>query len=600
MKFRNTEMLVDAFSQEQTTPPKEDKGIRISNGLYERNGKYIKVSEESRTEITNFVMDGLYLIQGSRPARIIEFRSAHGEKDTIPVPVDSLTPDGTSKLVKGLGNFMSTWSRSQFELILHHACRNQKKAESVEYLGHYEDNKVWVFANGVYHYGSDKFHRVNEHGIAETPDGAYHIPQHKDESEPMRYRPGEIRFREYYELLRDAFGQNGEMGAAVVLAYAFSDILFRETGNIFLLFLAGMRETGKTSFADLIRAPFFAKKPVTVNMKSSSTVKSRYRMLAKYSNGVVVFDEFTDVPKNTSLLVTAYNRDGYSRAATTNDNETLETPVRASSLFIGNYLPESEPAAMSRLIISQFRKETDEKKQAKSLAAYRQLTDALRRGSGTMLLEIISLRREMEKQYSDVFSGLMSTESLTKFVKDIRDAEKVAAIMATLSICGPEVGLDFEELERIENYLTLQLRDQKNMVEATDHTSAYFTELALLIRDDVLSEEKHFGFSEDKTEVVFRFSDCYRKCQESVIKQRRELVGKQMLRRLLTEHQAFIEGAESARGRIKRGGILDIGFLVEELPDDLREALRGYPEEDPDSQTEPAEPQAGAAGDMPF
>lgn len=586
------------------TPRAQENGY-IAPAVYEKDGCYKKQVKEGDNwkykPITNFTMNGLYLIKGTRPARIIEFKAAHGEKDTIAVPVENLTADGTAKLVKGLGNFLCTWSKNQFEFILHYACRNQKKAESVEYLGHYEDGKVWIFGNGAYHYDSGKFYQVNEHGISETPAGAYHIPQYKNESEPMTYRAGEIRFRQYYELLKAAFGQNGEVGAAAVLAYAFSDILFRETGNIFLLFLAGMRETGKTSFADLIRAPFFDKKPVTVNMKSSSTVKSRYRMLAKYSNGLVVFDEFTDIPKNTNLLVTAYNRDGYSRAATSNDNETLETPVRASSLFIGNYLPESEPAAMSRLIIRQFKRETDSAKQAQSLAAYRKLTDQLRRGTGTLLLEILALRGAMGERYSEVFAGYMATESLTSLVKDTRDAEKVAAIMATLSICGPAVGLTVEEMERIEGHLTQQLSDQKSMVEATDHTSQYFTELALLIRDSTLMEEKHFAFSEDNTEVVFRFSDCYRKAQESMIKQRRELVGKGMLKRLLMEHEAFITGPENARYRLKRGGILDLCFSVDALPDDIRESLRGYPEEDPDNQTEPAEPKGGAAGnEIPF
>lgn len=399
---------------------------------------------------------------------------------------------------------------------------------------------------------------------------------YKNEVEPMVYKPGEITFRQYYDLLALAFGKNGEVGAAVVLAFAFSDILFRETGNIFLLFLAGKRETGKTSYANCMQAPFYSKKPAIINMKSNSTVKSRYRMLAKYSNGVVVFDEFTDIPKNTNLVVTSYNRDGYSRAATSNDNETLETPVRANSLFIGNYLPESEPAAMSRLIILPFRKAATPEKQQEGLRAYRRLTNLMQSGSGGLLRQILSMRVKMEREYSAAFSGLMSSKGLTERVRDIRDAEKVAAIMATLQVCGLELGLTFDEMESIEDYLMMQLQDQKSIVDATDHTSQYFAEVALLIQDGTFVRGDQYAFSDDQKEVVFRFDYCYKKAQESAIKQRRELVGKGMLKQQLMDLPAFVKGNEKARHRIKRGNILDLGFKVELLPDDIRECLRGY------------------------
>ncbi len=543
-------------------------------------------------------MRGLYLVKGNKPVRIIHFKAVHGESDTIPVSVDSLTADGLGKLIKGLGNFSAKWSKNQFEDILLHACRNQKKAETCDYLGHLADGWGFAFANGVLFYDDNQFYPVNEHGISETPTGAYHIPQYKNESEPMTYKEGTINFRQYFDLLSQSFGQNGEVGAAIILAYAFSDILFRETRNIFLLFLAGKRETGKTSFADCLRAPFYYKKPATVNLKSNSTIKSRYRMLAKYSNGVVVFDEFTDVPKNTNILVTQYNRDGYSRAATSNDNEVLETPVRANSLFIGNYLPESEPAAMSRLIILPFKKYDGEEKQ-KRLAAYRELSSLLRQGTGKLLREILQLRREVEQQYASKFAGLMATKSLMDRVTDTRDAEKVAAIMAVLQICWYKLGLRLEEVTRIEEYLMLQLWDQKSLVDATDHTSQFLTEVMLLIEDGILQEDKHFAFSDDKTEIVFRFSQCYRKAQESAIKQRRELVGKAMLKRLLMEHEAFIKGNESARYRIKRGGILDLGFVVKKLPEDIRETLRVGEESEHAGKVESAE-RPGVTDAFPF
>lgn len=550
---------------------------QIAVGLYEQDGRYQRYKSNpdgssSAVPITNFIMQGLYLVKGARPARIIHFKAVHGESETIAVPIDQLTADGLRKAAKGIGNLSAKWSSNQLEDILCYACKGQKKAETAEYLGHYEDGKVFIFANGVICYKNNKFYPVNEHGIAEPPSGCYYIPQYKNEGEPMTYREGSLNFRQFFDLMSAAYGENGRTGAAVVLAYAFSDILFRETGNIFLLFLAGKRETGKTSFADCIRAPFYFKKPAVLNMKSSSTVKSRYRMLARYSNGVVVFDEFQDIPKNTNVVVTAYNRDGYSRAATTNDNEVLETPVRANSVFIGNYLPESEPAAMSRLIILPFRKED---KNRSSLEAYRELTGQLRRGTGGMLREILALRGAMEKEYSREFSGLMSSDSLTRHVADIRDAEKVAAIMATLRICGFKLGLELEEMEEIEGFLMQQLKDQKALVDSTDHTSQFFTEVSLLIDEGTLVHGKHYGLSSDLTEVAFKLGACYKDAQVLAVKQRRTLVGKAMLKRLLMELEGFIPGAENSGYRSRRGGVLGLAFRVESLPDDVRESLIG-------------------------
>jgi|GEM_PF-5101944 len=582
------EDVVGIVSEVMQQPPKSR--IKISSGLYEKDGRYQRIKEESSTDVTNFTMEGLYLVKGSRPARIIHFKSVTGEAETIAVPIDQLTSDSLSKLIKGIGNLSAKWTKNQFEDILLHASRNQRKAETAEYLGHYEDGKVFLFANGAICYQDNKFYPVNEHGIAEAPTGCYHIPQYKNEGEPMTYKEGEINFRKYLDLMADAYGLNGQTGAAGVLAYAFSDILFRETGNIFLLFLAGKRETGKTSFADCVRAPFYFKKPATLNMKSSSTVKSRYRMLAKYSNGVVVFDEFEDIPKNTNVVVTSYNRDGYSRAATSNDNEVLETPVRANSLFIGNYLPESEPAAMSRLIILPFRK--DDKEQ-KSLEAYRKLTDLLRRGTGGMLRQILSLRQKMESEYSREFASYMACESLTQHVKDIRDAEKVAAIMATLKICGTELGVEFEEMEQIEQFLMRQLKDQKSLVDSTDHTSQFFTEVALLIDEGTLVDGKHYAVSPDNTEVVFKFSACYREAQKSAVTQRRILAGKQMLKRLLMENEAFVPGSDSANYRVRRSGLLGMCFALEALPDEIKDTF--LPNSAPDGVEEEVE-----AEELPF
>ena len=173
--------------------------------------------------------------------------------DTLQVSNDQLTSEAFAKLAKSIGNFMTTWSRNQFEFILHHASKNQKVATAVEYLGHQEDGKIWAFGNGVFSYSDQQFYPTNDHGIVETKEETYFIPQHKNKSEPMRYKAGEITFREYYELMKKAYGQNGEVGAVVTLGYAFSDILFSQSNNIFQLFLCNYLNI--ESYFDMMALP---------------------------------------------------------------------------------------------------------------------------------------------------------------------------------------------------------------------------------------------------------------------------------------------------------------------------------------------------------
>lgn len=233
-------------------------------------------------------------------------------------------------------------------------------AKRSDHWGHFSPDAggdAWLFEDGrVY---------TCDHGLREVERGEVYVGDSRVKVDPTIDMQGpsvsldeEASLREVEEVVE---GPHGALVAQLLVSFislCAANVLpsVRRDKN-FLLFLSGVKGSGKTTTAELTLACFGQTSDDAMTSIASATVAGLQNTLGAYHNLPVGFDHYrNDIvgAKKDGLLRQAYDQRSTSKG-TVQVNETEEHPVRAIPIVLGEHIADDKTGALlSRGLHLQF------------------------------------------------------------------------------------------------------------------------------------------------------------------------------------------------------------------------------------------------------
>ena len=167
---------------------------------------------------------------------------------------------------------------------------------------------------------------------------------------------GELDYSTLLDHLYGAFGNRGLLALGFWVASIFSHVVFEEFRFFPFLSLYGDPRTGK-SFLVLLLNRMFGLDMEGLPATKDNTSKGEKRRMSQFSSMVIPMLEaqLGSTRFDFNDLLPMYNRNpAQTRAATTNNNETIEIPFHATLTFVQNHEQFKTRAAMERVVSIQF------------------------------------------------------------------------------------------------------------------------------------------------------------------------------------------------------------------------------------------------------
>jgi len=149
---------------------KEQQENLLTNQFYEEDGAYWTVEGKNPKQISNFTFEALFCVfhkdpQGRTDLKyVLRLMSQYGRKRLAIISSDDFcTPASFKKQVHRRHGFFWYGNDSQLDNIKNVKLLGIPEAKELERVGYNEDNRFWVFANGLYY--SRSFHPIDEYGI---------------------------------------------------------------------------------------------------------------------------------------------------------------------------------------------------------------------------------------------------------------------------------------------------------------------------------------------------------------------------------------------------------------------------------------------------
>jgi hypothetical protein len=487
---------------EQIPPIPEGSSLAIEKG------RYLMPSNRKGVEfVSNFFFNPLYLLTDSKdPKRIFTCTNVFGDSTTICCSVKSFSKTSElTAIIEGKGNFVPSWSGSQFPVIKEYLFQHEAKAEEISVLGLQPKTGVYAFANGVF--DGRSFHKTNDFGIVDLDGQKYYLPAFSKVNEDAQqeyhnerkfvFQAGSCSFSEWAQSLCSVFGNNAKVGICFVVAAAFRDIVFRSANCFPLLFLFGPKGTGKTTFRNALHRLFGQYGAHdAIGLGSASSPKGFARKLAQVRNGLQPFEEYKNKisPNLIEMLKNIYDGIGYERAQTTNDNRTHATLVNSAVILGGQEMPTKENALFSRVLLLVFDKtkfSTEEKK------AYNDLERKIEDGLGDVLLEILRYREVVEKEFATEFQkvyGHLRQDAVTGHLEE-RTLKNVAAILAPFRVLSAHLAFPFDYREAYI-FIRERIKSQTDYMSKTNEVNQFWQVFDTL-EGEKIARTIHYKISDD-------------------------------------------------------------------------------------------------------
>ena len=491
-----------APDREQIPPIPEGSSLAIEKG------RYLMPSNRKGVEfVSNFLFIPLYLLTDSKdPKRIFTCTNVFGDSTTICCSVKSFSKTSElTAIIEGKGNFVPSWSGSQFPVIKEYLFQHEAKAEEISVLGLQPKSGIYAFANGVF--DGRSFHKINDFGIVDLDGQKYYLPAFSKVNEDAQqeyhnerkfvFQAGNCSFSHWAKSLCSVFGNNAKVGICFVVAAAFRDIVFQSANCFPLLFLFGPKGTGKTTFRNALHRLFGQYGAHdAIGLGSASSPKGFARKLAQVRNGLQPFEEYKNKihPNLIEMLKNVYDGIGYERAQTTNDNKTHSTLVNSAVILGGQEMPTKENALFSRVLLLVFDKtkfSTEEKK------AYNDLERKIEDGLGDVLLEILRYRKVVEKEFATEFQkvyGHLRQDPVTSHFEE-RTLKNIAAVLSPFKILSKHLAFPFDYKEAY-TFIRERIKSQTDYMSKTNEVNQFWQVFDTL-EGEKIARTIHYKISDD-------------------------------------------------------------------------------------------------------
>lgn len=226
------------------------------------------------------------------------------------------------------------------------------KIREMQYLGYDKKSKYFVFPHFLYDVDGNR-HTLNPHGYFDVG-----VMPYRDNS--CVKSVNELDAKEVGEFLDNlflTFGHKGVHALGFWISTAFSHVVFEQYDLFPFVSFHGATHSGKSTLTKMLNQCFFVNWE-DITMTKGNTFKAELRKISQKSSLVIPMLEFTSVDSATfsmDTLLGAFNRNPIgSRAAFTNDNQTIDIPLHGALAFIQNHEPFKSRAQKERVVSIRF------------------------------------------------------------------------------------------------------------------------------------------------------------------------------------------------------------------------------------------------------
>jgi hypothetical protein len=527
--------------------------------------------EKKERQISNFIVEGLYLIRSKdQPARILTLKNEAGDSRTIKISSkDFASLHSFRAMSEGVGNFNWLGNGNDLQLVKEEIFARCDSVEEIIQLGWQAHSRVYAFSNGVF--DGEKFSEIDPMGIVKTANGSLLIPAFSEmyadstryeAQKKFRHTWRDISFGVWSQRFLATFGPKGMIGISYLISCIFRDVIFNELRFFPLLFLYGPPESGKSQFYFSFQK-FFGLKQTVINLESGSTAVGSIRKLEQFVNSLVIFNEFktTIDPRLIGLIKGVYDGDGRETGEYSNDSRTKQTKVSSGMIIAGQELPTQESAMFTRLILLSFQKKpfsASEKETFDQLHDYEAENEG---GLTTCLLEILRHRdvfeREFEGAYRSTFKEIKSEYSFS----ESRQTSHAAILLSVYKILGSILALPFSYQE-LKDEIILSTQEQIQYMTRSNELSVFWESFDYLRNKNAIINENHYSHKPDKNQLWIRLHIFYSEYMDFCNRTKKPALNQATLQNYLQNSPAYLT---KTTVRFKESTHHALGFNLEKL-----------------------------------
>lgn len=531
---------------------------------------------EIEEQVSNFTMEiKKTLIEGTTHIREIIFRGQDGS-----VSKPHICNKGTNLLrdykswVWSCGDYHFTGKQEDLDLIwqLEGAMCDGREIQRPEMIGllKTEDDPMWLFSNALIKEETGEFLLPDDEGIIWDGLNGY-LPQSiKQEAKKkgstgkatqiptlsLDSEFGHAELKDVFKKMELIWGTKAtSLAVGWIAACLLSDEIHRKYGCFPILFIAGKRESGKTTLAQWLLAMAGQRDTAAGSLEGTSPAAA-IRHLAWFSSLPYWQDEYRNnkqVKKWDGFYRNVYNRQSTSRG-------TLGTGVRSPSINAGIILSGEETpednALMSRCVVIPLVKNKDKDK---TVNLYREIENYRSQGLLSKLItEVLKVKSKILPQILEKIDG-WKKRLLSNGVGD-----RISLNYVIPAVCYDTLFLGNESIETRKEFLKWVIEEshKTELEKENEHMLSVFMEELITIHEQLEGFYDVYTQSKDpkgKRRIAIHFPSFYSRWTEHYRRKGHEQFKQGTMKSYIREEPYFLcEKLKRVGGKPMRCMILSL------------------------------------------
>jgi DNA primase len=396
---------------------------------------YYSFTTSGKTEITNFIIKPLFHIYAGLESRYM-LQIFNGYKRAV-LDVQAKTipsPDQFQAYTVTEGPYMIYGTKSQWLRIATELLHQFPRCIEINHLG-WQRHKFFAFVDKIFIPGAgikdlDQWGIIKMKSTDTDSDENFLVPAsceayrqlQKTGDDPYEndrvfaFKQAPIDFKTWANQMHLVYAEKGPVGVAVVVMSLFRDLIFSVDNNCPHIYAFGEPSSGKSKWAESCTAVFFVKRSA-FNL-NSGTDFAFFNYMQRFNNAPAHLNEFDiDVikPEWFQAIKGVYDGEGRERGSMKPGAKNRTEVMRVNSLLFltGQKLVTADDnSVVSRSIIEPF--SVVENRTEKNQQDYQLLKKWEENGLSSILVEILQLRQEFDKDYKENFDTLLGHWRRTK------------------------------------------------------------------------------------------------------------------------------------------------------------------------------------------
>lgn len=451
-------------------------GIIIRNNMY-----YGPAKDEGLERWSNFILIPEFHIKDGNGKRKFTIINEYGERDTLELEQKIFSSaQSFSVAAEKKGNYVWLAKQEKLNTLKEYLYAITDSITAIGTFG-WQEAGFYAFADGI-HTG-ERFVAVDPKGIVNVGGNKYYLPPYSDTyiNDPDSYDfekkliySGENTdtLHQFVERLVAVYGDGAKVGFAWVLACIFRDVIYRWKDWFPVLFLFGIRGSGKTALASALNSFFYVLKQDPPKL-GNTTVPALNYMLSHVTNSIVVLDEYTNLlnDKIVDILKGLWGGTTNTKINMRTEEGGISTgKVYSGVVMCGQHMPSKDSALLTRCVnLTYYRTTFSEEENL----AFTELKDRAKMGNAHLTMEILRHRRRFEQNYRDTY--MLTRREMKQRTGGERVDDRIfdnwTCVLAAFRVLETVIAVPFTYKDLFEvciRGMLLQAAEADNSSETTD------------------------------------------------------------------------------------------------------------------------------------